>query len=148
VFPEFPYGGHEAFLGLHAVHIAPDALAAQALDAPGGMENFAGPAKLRRMADRWARTFIREWRKARNLTQARLGDRIDKDPSIISRLERGEIPYSQEWLESLADAMGCEPADLLRPPPTPEDLDAYDLLRAVPPAKKSDAIRILKALAA
>lgn len=100
------------------------------------------------MAERWKPTFLREWRKARNLTQARLGDRVNKDPSIISRLERGEIPYSQEWLEALADALNCEPGDLLRPPPTETDLDAYDILRSVPPAKKPDAIRILKALAA
>ena len=111
------------------------------------MENFAAPAKLHVMPSRWTRTYIREWRKARNLTQERLGDRIEKDASIISRLERGEIPYSQEWLEALAVALNCEPGDLLKPPPGPEEIEAHDILRAIPPAKRPDALRILRALA-
>lgn len=61
------------------------------------------------------RTFIREWREFRNLTQATLGERLGTgtSASMISRIESGVAPYTQDTLEGLADALGTDPASLL-----------------------------------
>lgn len=66
-------------------------------------------------------TFIRAWRKFRNLTQHQLADRIGKAHSSVGRIERGLQPYSQELLEALADALQTEPASLLMRDPTEPD---------------------------
>jgi transcriptional regulator with XRE-family HTH domain len=63
------------------------------------------------------RTFIRDWRKHRNLTLARLADRVGTTHATLSRIERGVQPYNQPLLEALADALGTTPGDLLTRPP-------------------------------
>lgn len=69
------------------------------------------------------RTFIREWRKHRGLTQEQLGDRLDLTSSHISMIEAGQRPYTQETLESIAEALQTDPASLLtRNPMDPEGI--------------------------
>jgi transcriptional regulator with XRE-family HTH domain len=59
------------------------------------------------------KTFIREWRSHRNLTQEQLAERVDMSPGNLSLIERGLQNYTQDTLESLANALQCGPADLL-----------------------------------
>lgn len=59
------------------------------------------------------RTFLRHWRDYRNLTQEQAADRIGITQSQLSRIERGEYPYNQAFLEAAAMAYMCEPSDLL-----------------------------------
>jgi transcriptional regulator with XRE-family HTH domain len=59
------------------------------------------------------RHFIKEWRKYRELTQDQLADRVGVAVSTISQLEGSKQGYSQATLEALAEALRCEPADLL-----------------------------------
>lgn len=72
-------------------------------------------------------TFIRTWRKHRGLSleQAieRLGLEIEFPYSVgqLSRVERGEVPYTQDVLEALATIYGCEPGDLIMRDPTSID---------------------------
>ena len=66
------------------------------------------------------RHFIRQWRKHRGLTQEQLASRVDVATSTISQLETGKQGYSQPMLEALADALGCQPADLLMRDPLRE----------------------------
>ena len=40
--------------------------------------------------------------------------------SSLSRVERGEQPYSQPMIEAIAEALNCEPADLLTRNPLEE----------------------------
>jgi transcriptional regulator with XRE-family HTH domain len=47
------------------------------------------------------------------LTQKQLADQLKTSAASISRLEKGEQPYSQETLEAIADALNCEPRDLI-----------------------------------
>lgn len=56
---------------------------------------------------------IKAWRKFRGLSQERLADRVGMSVSSISQLETGKQGYTQATLEALADAMQCEPGDLL-----------------------------------
>lgn len=74
-------------------------------------------------APRYRRTFIRQWRLFRGLTLEQIADRIGTTHATLSRVERGLQPYSQALLEAVADALGCEPADLLvRDPSDPEGI--------------------------
>lgn len=59
------------------------------------------------------RTYIREWRKFRNLTLERMAERIGVTAGALSQLERGDVAYTQPMLEALAEALGCEPSDLI-----------------------------------
>lgn len=69
------------------------------------------------------RTFIKQWRKHRGLSQERLAERLNVSHTTIGRIERGEIPYRQELLEACADALACGVPDLImRDPTDPEGI--------------------------
>jgi transcriptional regulator with XRE-family HTH domain len=55
------------------------------------------------------------------LTQEQLAERIGVSVGAISQLETGRVSYTQAMLEALADALGCDPADLLIRNPTDPD---------------------------
>jgi transcriptional regulator with XRE-family HTH domain len=59
------------------------------------------------------RTFIREWRKYRELTLEQLADRLEMTASHFSMLERGQRGYTQETLEAIAGALRTDAASLL-----------------------------------
>jgi transcriptional regulator with XRE-family HTH domain len=67
-------------------------------------------------------TFIRQWRQHRGLTLRQLAERLETSAASISRLEVGEQPYSQEVLEAIADALNCEPQDLISRKPGTETM--------------------------
>jgi transcriptional regulator with XRE-family HTH domain len=93
------------------------------------------------------RWFLKEWRQYRGLTQARLGERIGKSKSNISEFENGVTRYNQDLLEALADALACEPADLImRNPMQPDGI--WSIWDRIPETKREDARRILETLAA
>lgn len=67
------------------------------------------------------RTFFKEWREFRELSQQQLADRLDTSVASISRIESGTQPYTQDVLEALAEALRTDPASLLmRNPNDPE----------------------------
>lgn len=87
------------------------------VDDPGRRLHNYGMAKTKR------RTFIKQWRDFREMTQEQLADKTDMSPGNISLIERGLQNYTQETLESIAGALKCEPADLLtRDPGDPSGL--------------------------
>lgn len=95
------------------------------------------------------RTFIREWREYMGLTQVQLANRLEGviGQSNLSRLERGEYAYTQGTLEAIAEALGCEPADLIgRLPGAPHELTL--LVNRLSPEAKAKAIEIIKVLSA
>ena len=67
------------------------------------------------------RHFIKEWRKHRGLTQEQLAERTGFSPGTISQLETGRINYVQSTLEQIAEALQCEPGDLLMRNPLDTD---------------------------
>ncbi len=82
---------------------------------------------------------------------AQLADRlaieleIDISEGQISRIERGETPYSQDILEALAGALRCQPADLLVRDPTQTDA-IWSLWETLKPVEQAQAVEILKTL--
>lgn len=85
---------------------------------------------------------IFEMRKAKGLTQGRLGELIGTEKSQISKLESGERTLTEDWLRRLSSALGCGIADLIIAPgegasglqadaaPPIEDINELKCLRA------------------
>ena len=96
-------------------------------------------------------TFIRSWRKHRLLTLGKLAERLKTELEMeisqgqLSRIERGEAPYSQDVLEAVASVLRCEPADLLMRDPTQSD-GLWSLLDGLRPVERLQAIEVIKAL--
>lgn len=108
------------------------------------MDRDGGAANARRMT--YQPTHIRAWRRHRNLTLERLGDRVGMAPGNLSRLERGITPYIQHQIEAIADALRCTVADLIsRPPGATSQLQ--EILGGLSPEKQRQAVRLIKALA-
>ena len=72
---------------------------------------------------RFRRNFIREWRQHRHLSLEQLASRVPMDKGNLSKVERSLLPYNQEMLERLAEALQTDPASLLmRDPSAPEPI--------------------------
>lgn len=59
------------------------------------------------------RHYIMEWRRFRGLTQSALAERIEMAMTNLSRIERGQVAYTQQTLEKIAKVLNCTPADLI-----------------------------------
>jgi transcriptional regulator with XRE-family HTH domain len=90
--------------------------------------------------------FLKEWRLYRGLTQARLAERIGVAKSAISHLEKGVRRYNQDQLEALAEALNCEPADLVMRDPTDSD-SIWSLWDRAQPGERAVVVDMLRALA-
>jgi transcriptional regulator with XRE-family HTH domain len=91
------------------------------------------------------RTHIKAWRKYRNLTQEQLAERLETTGATISRVETGKTPYDQGMIEALADALQCEPADLLARPPD-SDFGIAAVLGDMTDEQKRKGLALLRAL--
>lgn len=90
-------------------------------------------------------TFIRQWRKKKGWNQTRLADAVGVSTATISQIENSETGYKQEYLEAIADALGCTPADLLmRNPDDPQAI--WSLWEAAKPAQRKQIIGIIEGL--
>jgi transcriptional regulator with XRE-family HTH domain len=67
------------------------------------------------------RIYVREWRLFRGKTQTDLASACGLTHGAISLLENGHNSYTQSSLECIADALDCEPGDLITRQPTDED---------------------------
>jgi len=92
------------------------------------------------------RTFIREWRKYREISQEDLAHAANMSAGNLSVLENGKINYTQETLERLADALDCEPGDLLTVDPNAGDGEIYSLARNATPAERKELAAIAKVI--
>jgi transcriptional regulator with XRE-family HTH domain len=94
------------------------------------------------------RTFLREWRDYVGLTQEQAADRIGITQSQLSRIERGDSPYNQDFLEKASEAYNCDPADLLMRDPSRADAmwSITDQLKVATPEQREDVRRVVDAL--
>ena len=67
------------------------------------------------------RTFVKQWREYRGLTQDDLAERLETSKASISRIEAGQQAYTQDFLEACADALRTDPASLLMRDPTDQE---------------------------
>ena len=96
------------------------------------------------------RTFLKEWREFRELTQDQAIDRlaflgVEISKPSISRLENGHQPYSEPILCALAEVYNCEPWDLIsRAPDSRPSLDA--MVYQLPETDRDRVIAVAAAL--
>lgn len=87
------------------------------------MDSERAVAMLRCMKRAFNKTYIRKWRKHRNLTLEQLASRVEMTPSHLSMLETGKRGYAQETLEAIAEALQTDAGSLLmRDPTDPEGI--------------------------
>lgn len=89
------------------------------------------------------RTFIRQWREYRGLTLEQLADRVEMTPSYLSMFERGQRGYTQNTLESLAEALQTDAASLLMRNPTDEEA-VWSIWEHAKPAERRLIVDIAK----
>lgn len=84
------------------------------------------PRRIRKIGPRGLKTprrltYVRQWREHRQLTLEQLGSRLDMSAAQLSRIETGKSPYTQDFLESAAEALRTDIASLLMRDPTDAD---------------------------
>jgi transcriptional regulator with XRE-family HTH domain len=86
------------------------------------------------------KTYFKEWRLDRGLTQQRLADRMNTTKANISRIESGKQAYTQDYLEACADALNTDPASLImRDPSDPAAI--WSLWEQAKPAQRQQIVR-------
>lgn len=103
------------------------------------MRHYLSMAKTRR------RIFLRQWRDHRGLTQETLAERVGMSVSNISQLERGLQGYSDEGLSALADALQCEPGQILNVDPTDDDA-IWSIWERAEPSQRQIILDVAKGL--
>ncbi|MRI57383.1 XRE family transcriptional regulator [Methylobacterium sp. DB1607] len=89
--------------------------------------------------------FIKEWREYRGLKQEQLAERIGKSVATVSQIESRKQDYTKTTLEAIADALMCEPADLVMR--NPLDTEApWSLWDQADTGKREQIISIMKVI--
>src|SRR5271167_3095617 len=89
--------------------------------------------------------YFREWRKHRGLTQEQLAERIGITRSYLTKIERGDRRYDQPFLEAAAEALRCDPGDLItRDASQPESI--WTIWDQLEPHERVQATVIIRAL--
>ncbi len=97
---------------------------------------------------------IRQWRQKRKLSLRKLADRLESEPGgepivsygSLSRIERGEQPWSEDIMHALSDALQVSIGALLEMDPDKEG-EVVDLVRRLDDAKRAEAIQYIRYLA-
>lgn len=122
---------------------------------PGMNETARKRAPAKKPRKSYKRTFVREWREFRGLSQEQLAERIGLQAPALSYLERGQSAYTQGTMERLAVALDTTvPALLTVDPANQDDIgellrkegEVVGLLRRIDDSNRAQAIRVLKAL--
>lgn len=90
-------------------------------------------------------TFIRQWRTHRGYSLDRLAEMVPMDKSNLSKVERGILPYNQEMLERLAEALMTDPASLLMRDPTQAGA-IWSIWQQASPGERQQIEAVAKAL--
>lgn len=94
------------------------------------------------------RFFFREWRKHRGMTQEDLAAEVGVTASSISQLETGKQGWTDATLIALADALHCQPADLLMRNPLDKDApySLWEKVQKAPKGKRQEIIAVVETL--
>ena len=88
--------------------------------------------------------FFHEWRTHRKLTQQRLAERVGVSTSSVSQLENDKQGFTNSTLEAYAEALSCEPGDLLMYDPNSSLWSIVDTLRRLPNDRLEQIARIVE----
>lgn len=92
--------------------------------------------------------YFREWRKRRGYTQEELAAIVGVTASTISQIESGKQGFTDTTLVALADALTCEPGDLLMRNPLDEDApwSIWDAVKKVPDTKRREIVAVVETM--
>jgi transcriptional regulator with XRE-family HTH domain len=91
------------------------------------------------------RHFLREWRKYRGLNQEELAYRTGQSNANLSRIERMEQPYTQDFLEIAAEVLKTDKVSILtRNPQDPDSFDVASEYASAPPSFQDVVKSILR----
>jgi transcriptional regulator with XRE-family HTH domain len=89
------------------------------------------------------RHFIREWMRAKGLTQEKLADRMGITQGTVSKALKSKTILTEEYLVGIASALDVDVADLFRDPASPTQ---EELLRGLTEPERQTVIRMIDAL--
>ena len=97
------------------------------------------------------RTYIRDWRKAKGYTLDQMVGRLDTigvatTGASLSRIERGEQPYSQDIIEAIAESLGVSVAQLVEDDPAKPPAQVFDFVRHLSEKQAQQAASVLRAM--
>ena len=101
------------------------------------------------------RPFIAEWRAYRGgIRQEAFAARVEEllgtsfTPSTLSRIETAKSPYNQRQLEAMAEALQCEPSDLINVNPLQENAfrSIQEQLLKASPAKQKEILDVVSVM--
>lgn len=78
-------------------------------------------ARTRKKKPKFSRHSLRDWRKARDLTQEELAERIGMTHASVQRMETGQQALTQPVLDKLAIALQTTRGNILDRKPTASD---------------------------
>ena len=87
--------------------------------------------------------YLKQWRKHRGMTQARLAEVTGLATGYVAELESRKRRYNEDVLEILASALKCAPVDLLIRDPTASD-PFWSIWEGVPESQRPQALEVLK----
>ena len=135
----------------HGPHFVPDTNCVSSNFVRGAVE-FAPPpcnpqfmTKAGQSSDKAQPHYIRQWRKRAGLSLEQLAEASGYSTSHLSRVERHQDSYSQEFLESLARALNCRVADLFWNPDHASWRDFSSIIDTMTPEQRNQALAILDA---
>lgn len=71
------------------------------------------------------RTYLREWRRQKDLSQEAAAKELNISRGLLSQLENAKTPYTQRLLEQAASLYGCTTTEILSGPHRPIDIDLF-----------------------
>lgn len=94
------------------------------------------------------RFFFREWRKFRGLNQEELAELVGVTPSTISQLETAKQGFTDSTLVALAEALHCEPGDLLMRNPLDQDApwSIWDSVKKAPKERREAIVAVVETM--
>lgn len=90
------------------------------------------------------RFYLREWRKHRQLTLERLGERVGMAKGRVSEIERGKRRYNEDMLKAFAYALRCEPWELIGRNPLIEPEPVTHIWDRIPEKNRDQALKTLQ----
>jgi transcriptional regulator with XRE-family HTH domain len=94
------------------------------------------------------RTFLKEWREYRNLSQEAAASRMNISRTLLSKIENAKSPYTQQFLENAAEAYSCEVPDLIIRNPLDRDAvwSIQDQLKKASPEQRRQIFAVVETL--
>jgi transcriptional regulator with XRE-family HTH domain len=94
------------------------------------------------------RHFIRQWRKYRGKTLEQVADHIHMTHQNLGKIERGQVPATDQLMEVLAELYSTDVASLHMRDPTKDDArwSVWDEVKGMTPKQAQRALRLVRAV--